>query len=122
MEIHIPSGGSFLDTLFKTNEIYGGDADNVIPDADEKKLRDTLAAFERGDCEYIILQDDNRFLQAAGDIKSGYALEYNDGSDSFQFRATNRNISNDDLTSAFVSYLNGDASWRGKFTWEKFSF
>lgn len=119
MEIHVPSGG-FLDALLNTNEAYEGPSDTVIPDADEGKLLDALAAMERGDSEYVILQDDGRFLQAAGDAKSGYALEYNDGSDKFQYRVVNPKISGGELTDAFVAYLHRDPSWKTKFSWTQF--
>ena len=120
MEIHVPGGGGFLDALLDTNEAYEGPSDNVIPNADETKLLDALTALEQGDCEYVILQDDNKFLQTAGDARSGYTLEYNDGSDRMQFRATDKKISGTAITDAFVAYLNHDASWRTQFTWEQF--
>jgi hypothetical protein len=120
MEIHVPGGGGFLDALLNTNEAYEGPSDNVIPNANEDKLLDALAAMERGDSEYVILQDDRRFLQAAGDAKSQYTLEYNDGSDKVQYRATNTRLSGTEITDAFVSYLNRDPSWKTKFSWTEF--
>lgn len=122
MEIHVAGSGGFLDALLNTNEAYEGPSDTVIPDANEDTLLDALAAMERGDSEFVILHDDTRFLQAAGDAKSGYALEYNDGSDKFQYRAVNPGLSGGDITDAFVAYLHREPSWQTKFTWEKFSF
>lgn len=120
MEFHLPDGSNFIDMLVSTDMAYRGDSDAVIPDADESKLTDALAALERGDIEYVILTDDARFMQAAGDARSGYVLEYNDGSDREQFRATRQNIEKEELAGAFRSYLNRDATWKTLFSWEKF--
>lgn len=122
MEIHVAGSGGFLDALLNTNEAYEGPGDYVIPNANKEKLLDALAAMERGESEYVILTDDNRFMQAAGDSKSGYTLEYNDGTDGFQFRATNTKLSGIEITDAFLAYLNRDPWWRTRFTWEKFNF
>lgn len=120
MEIHVPGSGGFLDALLNTNEAYEGASDTVIPDATTDKLRNALAMMERGDSEYVILQDDNRFLQAAGDAKSGYTLEYNEGSDKVQYRAVNTKLSGAEITDAFVAYLNQDPEWKTKFRWTEF--
>jgi hypothetical protein len=120
MEIHLPDGNNFIDMLVRADNAYIGDSDAVIPDADETKLNDALAALERGDVEYVVLADGARFLQAAGDARSGYVLEYNDGSDKEQFRATRQNIKGTEIADAFRSYLNRDGRWKTLFTWEKF--
>lgn len=120
MEIRVPGGSNFVDILFSTNMAYDGPTDAVIPNADETKLTDVLAALERGDIEYIVLSDDARFMQAAGDARSGYVLEYNDGSDREQFRATRRHIKGEEIAGAFRLYLHRDATWITLFSWEKF--
>ncbi|HZQ06766.1 MAG TPA: hypothetical protein VFD70_09310 [Anaerolineae bacterium] len=120
MEIHVANNNSWLDSLLDTNQVYEGVGDLVIPNATEEKLIDALAAMERGDTEFVILSDGNRFMQAAGDARSGYTLEYNEGSAKEQYRAKNTKISGADLTAAFVVYLHQDPAWRDKFIWEKF--
>lgn len=120
MEIHLPDGSNWIDLLVSTDTAYHGDSDAVIPDADETKLNDALAALERGEVEYVVLADGTRFMQAAGDARSGYVLEYNDGSDKEQFRATRQNIQAAEIADAFRSYLNRDGFWKTLFTWEKF--
>lgn len=120
MEIRVPGGSNFVDILFSTNMAYDGPTDAVIPDADTTKLMDALAAMERGEIEYVVLSDDARFMQAAGDARSGYVLEYNDGSDKEQFRATRQHIQGEEIAAAFRSYLNRDATWKTLFSWENF--
>ncbi len=121
MEIHLPGNGGFLDALLDTNQAYEGPSDTVIPNATEGPLLDALAMMDRGESEYVILQDDKRFIQAAGDSGSGYTLEHNEGSDKTQYRATNTKLSGADIRDAFVSYLNRDPSWKTKFKWTQFN-
>lgn len=121
MEIHLPDGGNLIELLFSTSMAYQGATDAVIPDADKDKLTAALTAMARGEIEYVILTDDKRFLQAAGDARSGYVLEYNDGSDKEQFRATNRNLSGSDIANAFTAYLHHEPQWKTMTSWEKFA-
>lgn len=120
MELHLPGGGGFLDALLDTNQAYEGPSDTVIPNATHENLTDALAMLERGDSEYLILQDGDRFIQAAGDSTSGYTLEYNEGSTNTQFRATNPKLSAAQITDAFGSYLAHDPSWETRFSWTEF--
>lgn len=119
MEIQIPESGNLLDSLLSVNDITDPSSP-VIPDATEDKLIPVLDAMESGDIEYVILNDGNKFLQAAADARSGYLLEYNDGSDKEQFRATQKKISGAEVRAAFVAYLKRDSAWGSNFTWEKF--
>ncbi len=120
MDILIPGEGKpLIESLFSDIEDdVSGQA--VIPDADPDKLAKVLAQMERGEMEYVILSDGDRFLQAAADARRGYLLEYNDGSDREQYRAANKKLSLDEITAAFIAYVNRDPSWQTQFTWEKF--
>lgn len=120
MEIHIPDGSSFVDALLGANIAYTGSTDAVIPDADENKLTAALTAMARGEIEYVILSDDNRFLQAAGDARSDYILEYNDGSNRHQFRATNA-LTGTEIVDVFQKYFRRDALWHTLCKWERFN-
>lgn len=121
MELHIPDGNTFIDMLVSTNTAYMGATDAVIPDSDENKLMAALTALARGEIEYVLLADDERFMQAAGDARSGYVLEYNDGSDKEQFRATNLQLSGSEIADIFTAYLQRDPSWRTRMSWERFA-
>jgi hypothetical protein len=120
MELHLPDGNAFIDMLLSTNTAYLGATDAVIPDADDAKLMAALTALARGEIEYVVLADGECFLQAAGDARSGYVLEYNDGSTEHQSRAARQNLAGTEIADAFRRYLHRDAAWQTDFTWEKF--
>lgn len=93
------------------------------PNATEGDLINALTALERGDIEYVGLEDERtkKFMQAAGDGASGYILEYNDGSDDAMLRAPGT-LSGTQLTAALSSFFNHDDAWRTMFRWEQFEF
>ena len=113
MDLLLPSGTA----SGEVNE--GGHA--VTHNATEDDLIDALAAMERGDIEYVILEDpaNNMFMQAAGDGHSGYALQYNPGADDSMFQARGK-MSGTQITDAFVAFLNKDISWRTSLVWERY--
>lgn len=120
MNLEVPSRSPFMDSLLDGSDITDGTSGSVVQHVTEGQVMDALAALGRGDIEFVILSDGSRFLQAAGDARSGYTLEYNDGSDKEQFRAANRKISAADLATAFGAYFRNDVAWRTAFSWEKF--
>lgn len=121
MDIHIPDGNNFIDILVSADTAYRGENDAVIPNADETKLNDALAALERGEVEYVVLSDGARFMQAAGDARSGYVLEYNDGADDAMMHAQGK-ITGAQIVDAMQAYLRRDDTWRGAFRWERITY
>jgi hypothetical protein len=95
----------------------------VTHNATEDDLIDALAAMERGDIEYVILEDSARklFMQTAGDARSGYDLQYNNGADDVMFQARSK-MSGAQITEAFMLFLNQDNAWRTMFDWERFTY
>ncbi len=95
----------------------------VTHNAAEDDLIDALAALERGDIEFVILQDNASkiFMQAAGDARSGYGLQYNNGADDSMFQAQGK-MSGAQITDAFTAFLNHDVAWRTMFVWERFTY
>ena len=93
------------------------------PNATEDDLINALAALERGDIEYVGLEEDavNMFMQAAGDSASGYILEYNDGKDDSMMHAVGT-LTGPQITDALSAFLNHDNSWRTMFRWERVTF
>lgn len=121
MELHLPGGSNLFDALFETKSAYQGSNDDVIPDADEAQLLEALAALERGEVEYVVLSDGARFMQAAGDARSGYVLEYNDGADDAMMHAQGK-ITGAQVVDAMQAYLRRDDAWRGAFRWERITY
>ena len=76
----------------------------------EEKLRE----------EFIILSqnDENLYLQAAGEGDENYVLEYRGGSEEQHFRASTL-LSKNDVKEAFLDYLQGGTQWRERWTWER---
>ena len=95
----------------------------VTHNATEDNLIEALAALERGDFEYVILEDPSSkmFMQAAGDARDGYDLQYNNGADDSMFQAQGK-MSGTQITDAFTAFLNQDISWRTTFVWERYTY
>lgn len=102
---------------------YNDAGHQVTPNATETHLIDALAVLERGDIEFVILEDNasKMFMQVAGDSHSGYILEYNTGQDDSMFRA-HGSVSGIQITAALTAFLNRDSSWRTLFDWERLSY
>ncbi len=95
----------------------------VTHDANEDDLIEALAAMERGDIEYVILEDaaTKMFMQAAGDARSGYDLQYNNGADDAMFQAQGK-MSGAQITDALTAFLNQDITWRTTIVWERYTY
>lgn len=120
MDLIVPGGVSLF-----SNTHYTESAGNIsFLNATEEDLIDALAAMERGDVEFVILQDDANkiFMQAAGGPHEGYVLEYKDNADDTMYRATNPGLTGTHITDAMSSFLSGDTVWASKFHWERFTF
>lgn len=116
-----------MNLLLPGGSISGGNVNEgghaVTPDATEDDLIEALAALERGDVEYVILEDPATkfFMQTAGDPHSGYVLEYNDGQDGSMMHAQG-SLSGSRVTEALGAFLNRDAAWRSMFVWERVKY
>lgn len=117
MDIVLPGGSD----LFSGGD-YRDSGSVAYPNASEDDLINALAAMERGDIEYVILQDDRSdlLIQVTGSPRQGYILEYSDGSDDTLYRA-NGTVSGFQVTEALTAFLNRDSMWRTAFVWHKFS-
>lgn len=93
------------------------------PNATEDDLIYALAALERGDIEYVGLEDDTSkmFMQTAGDGANGYILECNNGQDDSMMRAPGT-LSGTQIIAALSSFFNHDDAWRTMFRWERMTY
>jgi hypothetical protein len=76
----------------------------------------TLGA--KGGSFAILGRDDMTYIQASGSMKDGCDLEYQEGSLSRHFRATNASISLQEVIAAFQDYAAGGSQWQSRFQWE----
>ena len=80
---------------------------------------DIVQAFQNDEKrgEFIILsQDDEVYIQAAGEGFGPYCLEYRDGDADHHFQCS-RELSRAEVQSAFIGYFEGDESWKTTLEW-----
>jgi len=73
--------------------------------------------------DFVVLsKNDMNYIQSAlSDFEGedGLLLEYQEGSLDRHYHAIDSNITKDLVLATFLKYLNGDASWKEQFNWEK---
>jgi hypothetical protein len=110
MDLRWPDSGSLLDSLFSDAGNPAMSSAGTLSAVTPAQLDDALGALQRGDIEYLILEDGAGFLQAAGEGDGPYEVEVTadgetmHGVDSGADAATMRGI--------LHAYLRGDAAWR----------
>jgi len=95
---------------------------SMIRHASEADIIEEFNKFGEDIDDFVVLsQNDMNYIQAAlSDFEGeGFILEYQEASLDKHFSATDKNISKEDILSAFLAYLKGDSSWKEKFSWEK---
>ena len=65
---------------------------------------------------------DMTYIQISGDKSVGFDLEYQDASVDAHFRATDENITLDQVVEAFMAYRDGSTNWQTTFTFEKITW
>jgi hypothetical protein len=88
-------------------------------DPDEKTLGRLLRECS-SDSEFfaILEQGPNNFMQTAGCVADGFALEYQDGGLHHHNRCIDESLELGDVTLALTLYLRDDVRWRTKFDWQ----
>ena len=64
----------------------------------------------------ILSHDELTHVQTSGTSEDGFVLEYQEGDTEEHFACSDRL---NQITTAFIAYAKGDASWRSAFRWEK---
>lgn len=118
MILKLPGGG--LD-WFDTHPYYSANQDG-IQNPSEQDVRQAFEALEKGWIEFVILEDERAsvYIQTAGSADEAYVVEYNDGSDQCQWRATDSNVTPAHILDTFLLFRRGDINWKNQFTWQKF--
>src|SRR4051812_7949772 len=77
MEMRLPESGSAIASIVAGLGRTTMDGTGVtVAAVTEAQLVDALEAMARGDIEYVILEDGDTFVQAAGDGAGPYALQF----------------------------------------------
>ena len=81
MDLRLPDSGTLLGSLLSGlgRSLEEGSADLSLSGVTEPQLDEAIAALRRGDIEYLILEHEGSFLQAAGEGDGPYALQVDPG-------------------------------------------
>jgi hypothetical protein len=113
MNLRLPGSGSMLEVFLDnlgTTAVDPASA-SVVTSVSEEQLDRALGALERGEIEYIILEDGEAFLQAAGEGAGPYAVQFSPGTgqDLIEISA---GADVNTMREALRRYRRGDARWR----------
>lgn len=117
MLMRLPESGSLIAAIVSGLGRTVADGDGLAVEAvTEAQLVEALAALVAGELEYVILEDGEAFLQAAGEGAGPYALQFNPASgDGLQ--EVPGGVGEAAMRTALLAYRRGDAAWRGPFQW-----
>jgi len=76
---------------------------------------------KKGDAFLILGPTDTTYIQAGGDQKVGFDVEYQQDDTQHHYRATSA-FTSDDVVNIFVSYLNHTEDWKQMTGWEKITW
>ena len=95
--------------------------ERTIVDPSDEDIRSALGGLDAGsgDAFVILGATDLTYIQASGDRRRGFDLEYQKGSVDRHHRATNESIFIDDVAAAFIAYRNRNESWKSRFEFER---
>jgi hypothetical protein len=110
MDLRWPDSGSLLDSLLSDAGHTAPSGAGTLPGVTRAQLDDALAALLRGDVEYLILEDDARFLQAAGEGAGPYQVQFTADGDTMHDLDGGADATT--MQRMLRAYLAGDATWR----------
>jgi hypothetical protein len=117
MQMRLPESGSLPGSILNGMGHTAADGSGIAVDAvTEAQLVEALDALARGDIEYVILEDGDAFLQAAGDGDGPYALQFNPASGDGMLEVPG-GAARSTMRAALLAYRRRDASWRGPSRW-----
>lgn len=91
-------------------------AGGATEDVGEREIADALDALERGDIEYVILEDGEEFVQAAGSGAGPYAVEWQPRGGG-PLREVPGGASAETMRSVIGAFGRRDATWSGGVSW-----
>jgi hypothetical protein len=110
MDLRWPDSGSLLDTLFSDAGNTAMSGSGSLPGVTPAQLDEGLAALQRGDVEYLILEDGPRFLQAAGEGGGPYQVQVT--GDGETMHDVDGGADATTMQRILHAYLRGDVAWR----------
>jgi hypothetical protein len=118
MIMRLPDSGSWLGALLSgLSQTPGGSPDNTtIDNVSEAQLNDALAALARGEIEFVILEQDDAFLQAAGDDDGPYQVEYRPSANEAMVEIAG-GVDRQTAQQLLSAYARGDSNWQSSHRW-----
>jgi hypothetical protein len=116
MDMRIPDSGVVGSLLSGLGSTPMDGHDVAVESVTNAQLSEAIAAMERGDIEYIILENGQEFLQAAGAGEGPYALQFSPLSGAAMEEARG-GVDALTMRSVFLAYHRGDPGWRGGCAW-----
>jgi hypothetical protein len=110
MDLRWPDSGSLLDSLFSDAGNSAMSGSGSLPGVTPAQLDEGLAALQRGDVEYLILEDGPRFLQAAGEGDGPYQVQVT--GDGETMHDVDGGADATTMQRILHAYLRDDAAWR----------
>lgn len=108
MRLRVPGSGSFIETLFTSHGLPPS-ADDAIEAPTIAQLDEAIAALSRGEIEYVILENEDDFLQIA-DAGDGRVIVQVSQQDEMQEIAGGTTVA--EAMPIVAAYLRGDPGWR----------
>lgn len=118
MNLRLPESGSFVESLLNSlgRTVANASPGSTVGDVTEPQLSSALDALVRGDIEFVVLENGDDFLQAAGGPP--FTLQHHDSQTSAMSAAAG-GVDERTLRAAFSAYVRGDASWRALCRWDR---
>ena len=118
MNLRLPESGSLAESLLNSlgRTVANAAPGSTVGDVTATQLSSALDALARGDIEFVVLENGDDFLQAAGGAP--FMLQHNDGQTKMMSAAVG-GVDERTLRAAFSAFLRGDASWRTLCRWDR---
>ena len=92
--------------------------DTGYADPDAATIAKVLASLDGGQNVLATLGSDLTYVQASGSVRSGFALEYQEGALDAHHQSRASDLALERVTEIFQRYAVGDASWREGIEWD----
>ncbi len=118
MILRFPGSGTVLGALLSgLGQTAGiGNDEAAIESPTAPQLVEAIEAMARADIEFVILENGDAFLQAAGEGDGPYQLEYRPRADGPQI-AVDGGVDKETLRRVMLAYRRGDSGWKGSLSW-----
>jgi hypothetical protein len=118
MVLRVPGSGTVLGALLSgLGQTVGSGSDDIaISNPTAPQLVEAIEALARAEIEFVILEQGDAFLQAAGEGDGPYQLEYKAGPDA-PLLAVKGCADKETLRRVMLAYRRGESSWQTSQTW-----